>query len=355
MLTFFGFCYYYLIPFRSLFSVLYIWAVGRYFLSKPSISVIDFVLVTFLIIKLYLESLNVGIIAALLYLRLYWGFFFFYLYFKKKTFDFFNIACVFAFFTCLEFVLIHTVPQYVVLLPNYSQPEVISEYIQASGLFAGAYGFGGNRTVTGTILLASYVYYQRRDSKQKYLLLFGSIFAVSGVALGLLFLVLLAQSSNLAKVTMNKIMLGGFGAVFFLWFVSGDNPIFYRFSLKYLFEFIYQYKIDQIKEALDIIGNWGWKMFFGHHSFSSENVAVDGYGLHFGDFSMLEFFVQYGLLGLALLFILVASKQTLRTRTALFVLLAGTFHYHIIFSLPGQIFLGYLLAQKKPKLKLFEK
>ncbi len=69
-----------------------------------------------------------------------------------------------------------------------------------------------------------------------------------------------------------------------------------------------------------------------------------GYG---GDFGWLYFVLSYGFLSLLFLVAFILTKLNRHNAIALTVLLLSTFHYPVIFFLPGQIILAYVMTVGK--------
>ena len=346
MTVFFAFAYYYLAAFRPIVFVFYGWTVIKFLLNKPTVSVSEGLLLAFLAFRLVTGFDQIGFFSSILYLRLFWGFIFFYLYFKVNPIRLENTFIFLAIITCSEYVLIHLFPGSIDILPNYLQKEVIKQFYASVNGLGGVFGFGGNRTVTGVILLSFFAYFDQNKIKGKWFCLLGSILCFSGTALILLVVYLVATNFNLLK---NK-LAGAFILVAVIAFITiivlGANEIFYRLSWEYVTYIIFKYKVAQIEEAITILDNNTFSTLFGTHVFSGESAEVSGYGISFGDFLWLEFFVQYGLIGMVVIFGFVLVRINHVNRWPILLLLVGTLHYHVIFSVPGQLVLAYFLTRK---------
>jgi hypothetical protein len=68
-----------------------------------------------------------------------------------------------------------------------------------------------------------------------------------------------------------------------------------------------------------------------------------------GDFYWIYFFQWFGIIGIsfyAFFFVMNINKITF---FPILILVIATLHYHVIFSIPGQMILGYLLSRKSIK------
>jgi len=344
--VFFAFAYYYLAAFRPIVFVFYGWTVIKFLLNKPTVSVSEGLLLAFLALRLVTGFDQIGFLSSILYLRLFWGFVFFYLYFKVTPISLETTFIFLVIITCCEYVLIHLFPGSIDILPNYLQKELIKQFYSSVSWLGGAYGFGGNRTVTGVILLSFFAYFDQNKIEGKWFCFLGSILCFSSTALALLVVYLIATNFNLLK---NK-LAGAFVLfaiiAFIMFIVFSDNEILYRLSWEYVTYIIFEYKAAQIEEAIAILDHNMLSMLFGSHVFSGESAEVFGYGVSFGDFMWLEFFIQYGLLGMVIIFGFVLVRINQVNRWPILLLLVGTFHYHVIFSVPGQLVLAYFLTRK---------
>ena len=195
------------------------------------------------------------------------------------------------------------------------------------------------------ILLAVFTLFDQQNIKGKWLILAGSLFSISGVAIGLTMVYFgITRFANLKKSLLSSLMVILAIAAFIGLVVLSGDELFYRVSLSYLLDFMVDYKSSQIMEGIALHEESKINLLTGLHVFSSENIEVSGYGISFGDFMALEFFVHYGLVGILMFAIFVLPLINRGNAWPVMILIAGTFHYGIIFATPGQVVFGYLLS-----------
>mgnify|MGYP006978418195 CR=1 FL=1 len=114
-----------------------------------------------------------------------------------------------------------------------------------------------------------------------------------------------------------------------------DSLELLKFNSKYI-SILLDVKIEQVLRLFD--GFSLMDLLFGKLS-----VLGEGYG---GDFGWLYFILGYGFISLFVLVSFIISKATKATVIPIIIALFSTLHYPVIFFLPGQIILGYLMAKK---------
>ena len=276
-------------------------------------------------------KINYGIIPALLWLRLFFGLWFvsalprsFFKHVRKYL-------PLLALWTIIEYCLFQTFPQIVGAWPNYINSEGALANHQLSGFLAGPYSWGGNRTITGVISLALFIYESTRFRKLLFFL--STVLSFSTTAILLLGFYL--------GIKHWKRLL-----IFFPVFIYGFSKVDfgYRLSLDYVSKILFEYKVMQWEKAQKVLNN---HLLLGNGNVSSQNVEVSNYGLYFGDFMMLDLFSITGLLGVFLFILIVFQKTKQSNILPILVLFIGSFHYHVLFCLPGQLIFGYLLNDRK--------
>ena len=115
---------------------------------------------------------------------------------------------------------------------------------------------------------------------------------------------------------------------------SGDIGYFSKLSIDY-FTFLFNQKVGR---AIDSINS----MTFLQHCFGSLNAMDTG-----GDSSFLNFYRCHGILGLVIISYFILRNLSFKNRLPVLLIVLFTLHYHIIFSAPGQVILGYLLSLKR--------
>lgn len=279
----------------------------------------------------FIDKVNFGVLPSLLWLRLFFGLWFI----AALPKSFFNrigkYLHLLAIWTILEYSLFQTIPQIVGAWPNYINSEGALANYQLSGFLAGPYSWGGNRTITGVISLALFIYESSR--LRKYLFLLSTILSFSTTAILLLGIYLGIKHWKIT-VCFSPLLI----------FILSRVDFGYRLSVDYISKILLEYKVLQWEKSQNILDG---HLLLGNGNVSSENIDVSNYGLYFGDFMMLDLFSITGFAGLTLFILMVFQKSNRSNILPLFILLLGSFHYHVLFSLPGQLIFGYLVNVKK--------
>ena len=319
-MIYFAFLYYYLGKFGPAIFVLYSIAVSR--INK--IDKVDLIYLTIIALQFTKLLLTNGFFEGVMTIRYFWGFIFFYLFFCHNKFTFNEYFIIFlAGSVVLEAVLVNS---YIAAasLPNYPSAQESPEqdsHLAQEGNYQRAYAFGGNATIT-SVLLSNFAYLSQ-SSNVKNLLRLTSLLCASGT--GVIHLVFSNVKNIFSKKTFVLVIL----AVIII-----SSNLFPKVSSSYIID-MYNYKIHQIQEEFSSLA-----LLWGISQFDS------GRGLG-GDFSMLSFLEYNGVIGLFLLFFLPYRSYNHIYRKPILLLLLSSCHYGVIFSLPGQVVFGYLLARHK--------
>jgi hypothetical protein len=280
-----------------------------------------------------------NLFASLLALRLNFGMFVLILGFSKIHTPNINRITVFlSAWTLGEFLLIRLIPELTHVMPNYDGSFSIT---QTAHILGGVHSFGGNRSVTATILLALFIFLESAQPQRKlrYLPLIACFMAASGTAYILFFVYLLIKYA--ARALPVIIIILALGLILF--FKDGDDFLIDKFNSEYL-DFLWGYKYDQIVDYWSNIGNIS-DLFFGKGSgaFDSLSEEIGQYGSSYGDFIFLDFIARFGLVGVLLLSIILIKFTKKNATLPIWCLVVGTLHYHVLFSSPGQVIGAYLL------------
>ncbi len=280
-----------------------------------------------------------SLFASLLALRLNFGIFVLILGFSKIRMPNINGITVFlSAWTLGEFLLIRLIPELIHVLPNYDGSFSIT---QTAHILGGVHSFGGNRSVTATILLALFIFLESAQPQRKlrYLPLIACFMAASGTAYILFFVYLLVKyAARILPIIMIILALG-----LILFFKDGDDFLIGKFNSEYL-DFLWGYKYDQIVDYWSKIRNINDLLFgMGSGSFDSLSEEVGQYGSSYGDFIFLDFIARFGLIGFLLLSTIIIKFTKKNAILPIWCLIVGTFHYHVLFSSPGQVIGAYLL------------
>ena len=286
--------------------------------------------------------------------RLIFGFGIFflgYVYFVKVEAE--KIFLILAILTIIEKLFLIASPGLINILPNYDGGVTFS-YENAESVFGGVHSFGGNRSVSGAILFAGYIYSMNKPISRwaKTCIFFASVVCMSGTAL--LFAALYLPYLAIIKIRSNgrlfgKLVIASILGIFFMFLIpiffvtSYEDTLVDRFSLYYI-DFIFGYKIEQIQDYIMAADISGFVFGLGSAAFTSTSEEIAGYGSRYGDFIALDFISRYGLLGFFMIFILFALTMRKRSFPAIMIILLGTLHYHVLFSGPGQVMSALILA-----------
>ena len=332
--------YYYLGFFRVAFSLYYIAGFASIFRNR-NIKIFEFFTLLFIFSYILVKYYQTGsFVASSLYIRLYWGFIFLYFlfkYLKLKNPKFFFITC--ALVTIFEYIAIRYDLSLTKTLLNYD--GTFDRQVEFLGLIGGVHSFGGNRTVTGSLMLAAYIFFDNHKeftrSKIKYLMLFSSIICFSGTAFILLVLYFLYKNYRNKYLPLLIIP--------FSFLVVYLQSIWTRISWKYI-EVLYDYKAKQITDHIPFLIEDYLSLFFGTSKILSESEEVSSYGILIGDFSFFDFLLRNGLIGLVFIIFFVFKTINKKNFLPVIFILTSTLHYHVAFSFPGQVFLAYFLNIK---------
>lgn len=202
-----------------------------------------------------------------------------------------------------------------------------------NGSFARAYGFGGNASVTSTLLIAlGAILYSGKIVRD--IATLG--LATSGTGF-LVFLLKLAFNLKARHLLMAAVLL----IVFFITVFEGllENGLrdsyssLAKFSWEY-YDFLLDFKYEQFQSVM--VKSNEFQLFFGQ-------AFIDP-SLRMGDFQLLDFLTFNGMFGIGMMALIVAKCMNTTNRVPLFLLLVATAHYQVIFSIPGQILFAWLLT-----------
>jgi hypothetical protein len=222
----------------------------------------------------------------------------------------------------------------------------ISELSFSSG---GVHSFGGNRTVSGVLLLSLYIYLDKIENGKntKYLVLAASILCGSGTAYGLLLFYFFAKGVFKLRYLATGIIL-----TYILIFSDYDNGLtLEKFNYQYIL-FLFNYKNEQILDYQDRSSFLSILLGLGDVAFGNPDTLFSGYGSLYGDFIILDFLSRFGILGAGCLGYFLFIHTNNYSRMPILIILLGTFHYHVLFSSPGQIIAVLIIIEASMKNKI---
>lgn len=274
-----------------------------------------------------------------------------------------DLEKIFVFLACLtivEKISILTFPSLVQALPNYDTTFYETNSIS---LLGGVHSFGGNRTVSGVILLSGFIYLNSTQALvwKRLLTLFASFLCASGTALiiAAIYLIYMMVSKFLrGSFSVKLLMLFPLILLFYqlssLFFVmSYEEAMFDRFSLFYV-DYIFKYKLFQIKDFLDAGDISDYFLGMGVNAFTTESDEVFNYGSRYGDFIALDFLSRYGILGALIFLSLLVLALRGGVIVPILIIVLGTMHYHVLFSSPGQIITALLIINGRRDFRSYQ-
>jgi hypothetical protein len=208
-------------------------------------------------------------------------------------------------------------------------------------VLGGVHSFGGNRTVSGIILLSIFVFLESTQPQRRfrYLPLVSSLITASGTVYALYFIYLLIKYRAKFYKSIFVLMI----LIFIIFFNEQDEFLINKFNSDYLV-FLGGYKYDQILEYLARSDIFDRIFGMGSGAFVSMSKEIKDYGSAYGDFIFLDFFARFGVVGFLILIFLVIFFARGNVILPISLLIAGTLHYHIIFSSPGQVIGAYFFV-----------
>lgn len=298
---------------------------------KVKFSLFDTLFILYISAIFLVNLLTSDIVGTVTTFRFYFGFICFYIFFKSgQHFPVKGLFLVLLILVPLEAVLINTfISPY--NMPNFPSEEMTSHF--NPGGYQRPYSFGANSSVSSSILviLLSMI----TISKFSKYAGIGCVFIFSSGS-GLMSLILLGFLKRIKIIAIFSIFILILLATFntqIIEFIDAHGS--YKVSSTYIL-FLVEFKIKQIVEHFH-------GFTFIHYLFGNVDSIKDGYG---GDFGWLFFVLGYGFISFLFFVSFVLSKATKSTLIPILIALFATFHYPVIFFLPGQIVLGYLMTKK---------
>lgn len=271
--------------------------------------------------------------GALYQIRFFWGWVIFYLFFLHTDVDnsfFKNLVLFLSAYTIFEAIAVNTVVD-AASLPNFPNDRLVfaSHFVEKG--YQRPYSFGGYPTVTATILVSCLIILS--PGILAYILITIAIFlSASGTGYILYGFYLFYQCSIWIKKRRLSFVGLSFLLIIILMWVGKTGQIGTSKGFDYL-HYMIEFKQNQISSSLENLTDF--ECLVGKMSDTHQ------YG---GDFAMLSFFDNFGLMGLLILTTFIVFCVRKSTFMPIFILLLGTLHIGVIFYFPGQLLFGYLLA-----------
>jgi hypothetical protein len=283
----------------------------------------DWLIILGLIGLFIISSINATLWDSLITYRFHFGFFIFYLFFRNKTnrFDIKKLLGLMLLMVIAESILVNSLLD-AASLPNYSGSDITNSSHFSSD-WQRAYTYGGNASVASVLLVAIMAY-----ARPKFL-----VVSITGVAVVMLgsgsgMLVYMAYFVYFSKNSMKIFYLI---SALFVTLIASKVDFLYKISLEYMI-IILEIKMSQVVEISSYMNGF-------------ELLSGTGSAMHTGgDFLWQSFYHVHGLLGLLLMILILFSHMNHFNRFPLMIIFLMTTHYFVLFSLPGQLIAGYLLA-----------
>ncbi|AQS38837.1 hypothetical protein Sps_03719 [Shewanella psychrophila] len=293
-------------------------------------SLFDVLFIAYIFSNLIVNILIGDPVLSITTFRFYFGFIVFYLFFKVE--GELPVKAIMLFLLMIipmEAILINTILP-AQMLPNFPDASAHSHF--NIGGYQRPYSFGGNASVASSLLVVLMsMYVLSRIQKSAFIgcmLLFAS---GSGFFSLLTYFFLRLFKFFVLLLPLVIILIGAFHQE-----VLGIiDSLGLKFNSGYV-EILIEFKRQQFMSHFT-----GFTIV--DYIFGNIDSLAEGYG---GDFAWLYFVLGYGLLSFCILIGYILSKITRSTAIPIIVILVATFHYPVIFFLPGQILLGYLMSRK---------
>lgn len=262
--------------------------------------------------------------------RFYFGFFCFYLFFKSGSeFKFKSILLILIIIVPLEAIMINTVilPQ---SMPNFPSEDAYSHF--NSDGYQRPYSFAGNAAVASGLMVAMLGFLQLPNL---FFILTVSCILIFSSGSGLIGLLLLFFLKNIKYLVISLVLFLLLVIVFQSNTIQFLNSLGLKLNSEYV-NYLIDFKLDQISDFFE-----GFTVV--NYAFGKADALASGYG---GDFAWLYFIIANGLTSFFVVLFFILCKITRETSLSIIIMLLLNLHYPVMFYLPGQILMGYLMSKK---------
>lgn len=292
------------------------------------------------------------IYATTILLRYYFGFYIFYLFFNNvdKDIDLNQLLLIFCIVVLAEAVLVNTIinPEW---LPNYPKSDMGELVFETKilGFYQRPYSIGTNSTITSTLIMVllfnNYSTDKRLTSNGSKGTLILAIITViilgsgTGYMLFLLFLIYKIgpfRNSLYAMISCLVIFI-----LYYLIFIADVGSIggLEKISSTYL-DFLYDFKIEQIDAVKrDLLTNYN-QLYIGKKFDEASQLII------WSDFAWNDLFLCAGFIGLGITSLIFLFKTNKYNWIPVLIFVVGAIHYGAMYSLPGQLLLGYFFSSQ---------
>jgi len=327
-----------------IFALLYV----SFNLGKLRFKWIDIFILSAVITWFCMKLMQSQLQATVILLRYYFGFYIFYLFFNSVNIklNFGKLLLLISACVIAEAFLVNTIisPE---ILPNYpAVTENGAKYeTRILGFYQRPYSIGTNASITSTIIIVLMFYIKAMGIKLNKLTKLAASGAIillgSGVGYMLFFLYYLFLLRPFKNVIRSVISVSFVLLLYFLIFVSdiGATEGLEKISSMYL-EFLYDFKTGQMEDVRYALHHAANGVLIGQQFHEPSELII------WSDFAWNDMYYCTGLLGIGLLVFILLIKFNRYNWVPFLIFIIGAIHYGAIFSLPGQLLLGYFFSLK---------
>ncbi len=312
----------------------------------------DLFFLTIIIVWFLLKIQQSDLRACTILFRYYFGFYVFYLFFNNINISLKldKLLWIICGVIVLEAVLINTILP-IQYLPNYPK-DGFGNFVAETkilGFYQRPYSIGTSSTITSTLVmfLVFYVFgfsKNKNIDKSRKLLIF-SVFTVvilgSGTGYALLLLFLVYKIGPFKNKVSAIVSVGAILLIYYLIFIAdiGSLDGLDKISAFYL-EFLYNFKVNQIEDVIYVLRSVPNQLIIGRAFNDAKELII------WSDFAWLNLFECTGYVGLFVTIFIFIFKIDRFNNIPILVLLVGAIHYGAIYSLPGQLLVGYFMSSR---------
>lgn len=321
---------------------------------------IDLILIALLFFFIVIKTSQTGFQTCMVLSRYYFGFILFYLMFNNININLKLDKLLFIICSCvlIEALLINTILP-VDFLPNFPKSDS-GDFMGTTkifGFYQRPYSIGTNSTITSTLImvLVFHIFGFAKDaynfSSNKLLLFSSFTVAILGSGTGYFLLLLfviykLRPLKNIILTIISAIFL--FLLYYFIFiFDIGSFDGLDKISSFYI-QFLIDFKKEQIEDVLYILRSNTMQIFFGRIFESPKDLVI------WSDFAWLNLFESTGIFGIFFTLFVFFRKTNMQNYIPVLVFLIGALHYGAIYSLPGQILIGYFISNNYYRKKILQ-
>lgn len=332
----------------------YILAMG-YLLCKVwklKFKVHDLFFLAIIILWFFLKAQQSDFKGTTILLRYYFGFYIFYLFFNNigVSLRLDKLLWLICGVVVLEAILINTILplQY---LPNFPKDGLgdFPAETKILGFYQRPYSIGTSSTITSTVImvLIFYIFGFAKDpsiNRSRLLYLFSILSIImlgSGTGYALLLCFFVYKIGPFKNKISAIVSCGAVLLIYYLIFILdvGSLDGLDKISAFYL-EFLYNFKMGQIEDVMLLLKSIPNQIYIGRVFEDSKDLVI------WSDFAWLNLMECTGYIGLFVTVFIFIFKTSRFNYIPIIVFLIGAIHYGAIYSLPGQLLVGYFMSTR---------